>query len=114
MTEAVKKANEDTPDDVKVPSSYVGLAMWVAGKWGIGIPIAAVFAWFLSTVYADLRTEGVTKVEMVRGMMDLQAANVQAIHSISEAVKQNTSEIQALRSDLQHLRYQTNQPAQPR
>lgn len=100
MTEAVKRANKDTPEGVTVPNAWAGLAMWVAGKWGIGIPIAGVFAWFLMTVYSDLRAEGVTKIEMVKGMMEVQAANVEAINTISSAVQQNTDEIKALREDL--------------
>jgi len=102
MTAAVEKANADVPANVSVPASWAGLAMWVAGKWGIGIPIAGVFAWFLMTVYSDLRAEGNTKVEMVKGMMELQSANVQAINAVSDAVKQNTAELKTLRQEFDH------------
>ena len=92
--------NKDTPDDVKI-SSLAGVAMWVAGKWGIGLPIAGVVAWFLTIVYQDLRIESASKSEMVKSMVEVQQANVKAIDAVAGAVQANTEDIKELRREIQ-------------
>ncbi len=114
MTEAVKAANEDTPPGVTVPNAWAGLAMWVAGRWGIGIPVAGVFGYFLITVYTDFKASAGTSLEIVRSMMEIQQANVRAIDAFAGAVQANTAEMKANTAEIKSLRddfrYGTKKP----
>lgn len=48
-------ANQDTPEAVKVPSTWAGLLAWGAIRYGLGIVMAAVFGAATKQVYNDLQ-----------------------------------------------------------
>jgi hypothetical protein len=44
-------AERDTPQEIQVPSSYIGLAVWAAGRFGIAL--VAFYGMYL--IYGDLK-----------------------------------------------------------
>lgn len=54
MTDTLTKiANSDTPAVVEVPSTWAGLIVWAAGRFGVGVIFAVVFGYATREVYYD-------------------------------------------------------------
>lgn len=54
MTDTLHKlAQNDTPAAVEVPSTWAGLIVWAAGRFGVGIIFAVVFGYATREVYYD-------------------------------------------------------------
>lgn len=90
--EAIRNANHDTPPDVDVPHSWMGLILWAVGRWGFGVPIAIALVF----VYQDLRLESNSKTDLIRSITDVQHANVRALEAMSAAIISNSRAIEEL------------------
>lgn len=100
-------AQHDTPDAVSVPNSWPGLAMWAAGRFGVGVLFAGIFGWWLMTVYGDLRKDAdrvltaferqaTTNSETTHALKQLTIA-VERIVSIQKEVDRNSADINTLK-----------------
>lgn len=100
-------AQADTPSAVYVPNTWAGLITWAVTKFGVGVMFAAVFAWWLMTVYADLRSDATrvlaafekqseTNAHTVNALQQLTLA-VERITTIQKEVDRNSADISALK-----------------
>lgn len=100
-------AQKDTPSTVEVPPNWAGLAAWAIGRLGVGVMFAAVFGWWLMTVYGDLRMDASrvlsaferqaeTNANTVTALQQLTLA-VERIASIQKEVDRHATEINALK-----------------
>ena len=102
-----KIASSDTPSTVQVPNSWAGLAMWAAGRFGVGVLFAGVFGWWLMTVYGDLRTDAGRVLTAFEKQADTNAHTVEALQQLTLAVERvavlqkdldrNSADIQSLK-----------------
>ena len=80
-------AQSTTPPDVQVPNSLAGLAMWAAGRFGIGVIIAGVFGWALVQVYVDLQKLNDRVLTAFEMSSRAAAETASAIRELSKAVE---------------------------
>ena len=50
-------AAADTPAAVQVPNTWHGLLVWATARFGVGILVAAAFAYSTKVVYEDMRSD---------------------------------------------------------
>lgn len=91
-----RAASHDTPDRVKVPNTLVGIAIWAAGRFGVGIVFAAVAFYGTAKVYQDQRELNYKVLEAFTKQIETQTKTQAAIDSLTKAVeiliKQQTRE----------------------
>lgn len=100
-------AQQDTPSSVQVPPGWVGLVTWAVGRFGVGVMFAAVFGWWLMTVYGDLRTDASRVLSAFEKQAETNANTVAALQQLTLAVERigtlqkdtdrNSADIQALK-----------------
>ena len=81
-------AQADTPEAVRVPETWQGLIVWAAARFGIGLIIAAVFAYGLAVVYADMRAD---RAELFKAYLD----NSAVMQEVKAGLQENTRAIQS-------------------
>lgn len=85
--ELTQFANQDTPAGVTVPASWTGLAMWMMGRWGLGVAAAVVFGFALAQVYDDMREVNERVLVAFEAMAKQQEANAAALRELTKAVE---------------------------
>lgn len=50
-------AQADTPAAVQVPNTWQGLIVWATARFGVGMIVAAAFAYSTKVVYEDMRSD---------------------------------------------------------
>lgn len=85
-------AQSTTPEGVDIPKSYTGLAVWAAGKWGIGI----IFAAFLVPVYQDLKASN-------QRLADISQANVQVLTALATKIDATNTQVQRMDDSIRRL-----------
>ena len=89
-------ARQSTPENVHIPETWGGLAVWAVGKWGVGV----VFLGLLLPVYADLKASNQQLAEVSKAnvqvltqlAMQVEAANARTSR-IEDSIRQITLEI---------------------
>jgi hypothetical protein len=79
-------AQATTPPDVSVPNTLPGLAIWAAGKFGIGIILAAVFGWAVVHVYLDLQKLNDRVLTAFEMSASAAAQTASAIRELTKAI----------------------------
>ena len=87
-----KIANDTTPTGVSVPSTWGGLIVWAAGKWGVGI----IFLVMLIPVYNDLK-------ESNKAIAELSRANVQVLTALAQKIDDSNARITRLDDAMRRL-----------
>ena len=85
-------AVNSTPEVVNIPSSWGGLVVWAAGKWGVGV----IFLMMLVPVYADLK-------ESNRQIAELSRANVQVLTALAQKIDDSNQRIARLDDALRRI-----------
>jgi hypothetical protein len=80
-----QSAERSLPEDVSVPKTWAGIAVWAATRWGIGI----VFGAMLIPVYQDLR-------EANRELLKITQANVVAMQKLAESVERMDHDLEKI------------------
>lgn len=109
-------AMSDTPSTVEVPPNWVGLAMWAAGRFGVGVLFAGVFGWWLMTVYSDLRTDASRVLAAFERQAEMNAHTVNALQQLTLAVERVVAiqkEVDRNSADINALKRKTSTPSQP-
>ena len=78
-------AQFDTPNNVEIPNTPSGLALWLLGRFGV----AVVFAASTFYVYQDMRSD---RAELMR----LHVETITAIRDFREASSEQTRAIQSI------------------
>lgn len=81
-------AQADTPRDVDIPATWQGIIVWAIARFGIGLLVAAVFAYGLGVVYADMRAD---RAELFRAYLK----NAEVMIEVKEGLQGNTDAIRA-------------------
>jgi hypothetical protein len=50
-------AQADTPDQIHVPNTWHGIIVWAVARFGVGMIVAAAFAYSTKVVYDDMRSD---------------------------------------------------------
>lgn len=80
-------ANADTPEAIQIPNTWQGLIVWAVARFGVGILVAGVFAYGISVIYTDMRTDRAQ-------LMDAYRDNTKAIETFSIKVADQTKAIE--------------------
>jgi hypothetical protein len=80
-------ANRDTPQEVVVPNTIAGLLLWAAGRWGVGVIVAAVALIGTAKVYEDMSELNDRVIVAFERMAAVQAENAAAIRELTKAVE---------------------------
>lgn len=50
-------AQADTPEPITVPNTWQGIIVWAVARFGVGMIVAAAFAYSTMVVYDDMRSD---------------------------------------------------------
>ena len=77
-----KLAQSDTPAEIVVPNTWSGIVIWAIGRFGVGVLMAAVFAYGLREVYADNKSLISQQMEAFREQTKVNAQTLIALDQI--------------------------------
>lgn len=80
-------ANADTPAIVDVPPGLVGLAVWAAGRFGVGVAGMVVFGFALKVMYGNWREDSIRHEQREQATTD---ANLAIAKNMVEQFAQRT------------------------
>lgn len=80
-------ANSDTPDIVNVPPGLMGLVVWAAGRFGVGVAGMIVFGFALKVMYGNWREDSVRHEQREQATTD---ANLAIAKNMVEQFAQRT------------------------
>lgn len=93
MTQALHRvAEQDTPEQVRVPDGWSGLLVWAVGRFG-GIVVATIMcAYALQHVYADMQATNNRMLQLMetRAVSDVKLADaLNQMNRLLEDVKRD-------------------------
>lgn len=80
-------AQADTPSNVDVPKTPMGLAIWAIGKFGGGAIMAVAAIYGLQTVYADLKQTHEKLIGIVEKRSEADLKLALALTDMSDALR---------------------------
>ena len=73
-------ATSDSPRGIEIPNTWQGLIVWAIARFGVGIIVAAVFAYATKEIYTDMRADRLVLLEAYRD-------NTRAIQSFDSTME---------------------------
>lgn len=89
-------ANCDTPSAVEVPSTWAGLIVWAAGRFGVGIVFAVVFGYAVREVYNDSKSQRDQLMKYVVERNDIDAKRAIADTELAKSIAQLAESVENL------------------
>lgn len=90
-------AQNDTPQNVHVPQTLIGLVVWGATRFGVNLVIMligiGVLGWGMKEMYYDQRRDSITVMELVRNQATINEKLTTALSELAKQVENNTKAI---------------------
>jgi hypothetical protein len=85
-------AQEDTPERVQVPPGYAGILMWLAGRYGVAILVAAACMFALHQVYQDYKQLTVVVLEALQRQTEVNAKSLVVMEQLQRTMEELSRE----------------------
>jgi 2-methylisocitrate lyase-like PEP mutase family enzyme len=87
-----KLAQDDTPAIVQVPNTWVGIAAWVAGRFGGSALVAVGLAFAITHIYQDVKDLTAKMLVVLEKHAELYAKNASSMELLKQSLDALTQE----------------------
>ena len=96
-----KLAQDDTPSAVNVPNSWLGIAIWVTGRFGGSALVAIGLSYGIIHIYADVRSQTERVITVLEKQAEVTANSNTAMFQLRQSMEDLVKEAKVAHNRIQ-------------